>query len=239
MTPRQSTILLRGLGFVLLCTTFLTPSPTFARESLAEWKQSLRESRLIKAASATSTQSNSVAAWKIAMTHPEYAAAVASASLPGATGLKLAREQYAWSLHPAWFDSQHPRLGALFQEEKLLLGGIPATSLHGLLPDTPFFNYFRWRRSLDPARFDYYHPNLGPLLAQDQLTRNHIPSAPGTISPPPIGQTGGGTPPGGGTSGGTTPPPIVPEPGSLGLLLVGSGILAALAARQWFKASKA
>jgi hypothetical protein len=197
---------------------------------------------LIKAAS-TQTPSNSVAAWKIAMTQPGYASGVASAALPRATGLKLAREQYAWSRHPAWFDAQQPRLGALFQEEKLLLAGVPASSLHGLLPDTPFFNYFRWRRSLDPARFDHYHPNLGPLLAQDQLTRNHIPSAPGTISPPPIGQTGGGTPgggaPEGGTPGGTNTPPSVPEPGSLGLLLMGAGMLAPLMARRRFQTNQA
>jgi hypothetical protein len=33
-----------------------------------------------------------------------------------------------------------------------------------LLPNTPYFNYLRYRRSLDPARFDRYHPLIGAIL---------------------------------------------------------------------------
>ena len=42
-----------------------------------------------------------------------------------------------------------------------------------LLPDTPFFNALRTRRSIDPARFDFYHPRIGALIG---LETTGVPS---------------------------------------------------------------
>ncbi len=36
-----------------------------------------------------------------------------------------------------------------------------------LLPDTPYFNYVRRRRSIDPPRFDFYHPLIGTLIGME------------------------------------------------------------------------
>jgi Bacterial Ig domain len=44
-----------------------------------------------------------------------------------------------------------------------------------LLPDTPYFNYVRRRRSIDPARFDTYHPQIGAIL---RLENAGIPTTP-------------------------------------------------------------
>jgi hypothetical protein len=44
-----------------------------------------------------------------------------------------------------------------------------------LLPDTPYFNFLRARRSIDPARFDSYHPRIGAILG---LELTGIPTAP-------------------------------------------------------------
>ncbi|MFI5453883.1 MAG: Ig-like domain-containing protein [Isosphaerales bacterium] len=47
-----------------------------------------------------------------------------------------------------------------------------------LLPDTPYYNDLRARRSIDPPRFDFYHPVLGALLG---LEITGIPTTPATI----------------------------------------------------------
>ncbi len=47
-----------------------------------------------------------------------------------------------------------------------------------LLPDTPFYNYLRKRRSIDPARFDFYHPRIGALFG---LEITGIPTTPTTL----------------------------------------------------------
>ena len=99
--------------------------------------------------------------------------------------------------------------------------------LHGALPNTPFMNYLRWRRSLNAARFDHYHPLIGPLLGEDAGSRSNsvnldpLPLSDGPSGDPPIGIDGRP----GGRSG---PPPIdppnassVPEPASFALLGLG------------------
>jgi len=47
-----------------------------------------------------------------------------------------------------------------------------------LLPDTPYYNSVRRRRSIDPPRFDFYHPILGALIG---LEVTGIPTTPTTI----------------------------------------------------------
>jgi hypothetical protein len=223
------------LGGAVVQVIVLASAPVVAAATSADWKTSLRASGLISAAS-TSTVSpnapNSIAAWKIAERQPGYAAQVSTTVEPASTAAKLAKEQALWTQNPARFDALHPRLGALFLEAKELAAGVPASSLHGLLPNTPFFNYYRWRRSLDPARFDFYHPNLGPLLAEDQKVRKQANSQPETVLPPPAGgSSGGGTPPGNnGGGGGVTP--AVPEPAAVSLFLIGAGLVLAEAVRR-------
>jgi len=124
-------------------------------------------------------------------------------------GYSLSYLEWRHSLDPSRFDYYHPKLGPLLEQ-----GGrvTAATSqqcppVNGLLPDTPFYNYMRWRRSLNPARFDHYHPNLGPALAEDALLR----SQGAMCSPGSMTSTGGTTtqpvpqlPQSGGTTGGGT-----------------------------------
>lgn len=146
------------------------------------------------------------------------------------------------ALNPARFDFYNPVLGPLLSDvarARAASGTVTAAALNGLLPDTPYINYLRWRRSLNPARFDYYHPTLGPILREDERVRNLPPPLdpePGGVIPPggtpdPGGNpnqpppSGGGTtnPPGGGGTtnppggGGTTPPGTwTPPPGGGG-----------------------
>jgi hypothetical protein len=67
-----------------------------------------------------------------------------------------------------------------------LQGNVTAVSLSvtalptRLLPNTPYFNYLRRRRSLDPARFDSYHPRLGTILG---LETSGMPTMPTQVVP--------------------------------------------------------
>ncbi len=47
-----------------------------------------------------------------------------------------------------------------------------------LLPDTPYFNYVRYRRSIDPARFDTWHPRIGAIIGMES---DGIPTTPTTL----------------------------------------------------------
>jgi hypothetical protein len=47
-----------------------------------------------------------------------------------------------------------------------------------LLPDTPYFNYIRYRRSIDPARFDTWHPRIGAIIGMEN---DGIPTVPTTL----------------------------------------------------------
>lgn len=49
-----------------------------------------------------------------------------------------------------------------------------------LLPDTPYYNYVRRRRSHDPTRFDYWHPQIGTLIGMEI---SGIPTTPTTLVP--------------------------------------------------------
>jgi hypothetical protein len=49
-----------------------------------------------------------------------------------------------------------------------------------LLPNTPYFNYVRRRRSINPPRFSVYHPRVSTFIGLEQ---NGLPSAPTALVP--------------------------------------------------------
>ncbi len=132
------------------------------------------------------------------------------------------------AVNPPRFDSNHSTLGPLLGEEARLKAGdcSNVTTFNGLLPNNPYYNYERWVRSLNPTAFDKKAPNLGALLAEDQRVRRLIANCPAqqTIIPPGNG-TPGGTTSGGNANGGGGGTPAVPEPTSLALVLLGTGLL--------------
>ncbi len=80
-------------------------------------------------------------------------------------------------------------------------------SAEGLLDDSSFVNYLRWRRSLNPNRFDQFHARMGPMLLRDLQVRNRpiVPALPPLVPDDPI--TIGGRP-----TGPPTTQTVVPEP---------------------------
>jgi hypothetical protein len=95
----------------------------------------------------------------------------------------------------------------------------------GLLPDTAFVRYLRWRRELHTARFDRWHPRVAAMMIRDAQLRGAAvlpPSLP--PSPPPIQpRSEAPTLP--------SPPPVdqettIPEPASLLMAIVLAGSVA-------------
>jgi hypothetical protein len=86
---------------------------------------------------------------------------------------------------------------------------------NGLLPDTSFVSYLRWRRSLNPRRFDANHPNIAQLIIRDEA--NRPPITPTVVRPPTINPRPQ-----------PLEPPKVPEPSGIAVagVLVAAGILA-------------
>jgi hypothetical protein len=82
---------------------------------------------------------------------------------------------------------------------------------NGLLPETAFVEYLRWRHSLNPERFDRVHPKIGPMIEHDTVLRTAMLRPP---SPTPFPQVL--------TIDSTT---RVPEPsaGFIALVLIASG----------------
>lgn len=89
---------------------------------------------------------------------------------------------------------------------------------NGLLHESAFVSYLRWRRGLNPARFDRYHPYVAQAFLTDKQVRTSILTPPKVVYPTsdtpkvtPIPQS--------------TEPPKVPEPATwlmaLGLLALG------------------
>lgn len=56
----------------------------------------------------------------------------------------------------------------------------------GLLPETPFIAYLRWRRGLNSSRFDVYHPYMGRLLETDRMIRSQVFTPPIASNPPAV-----------------------------------------------------
>jgi hypothetical protein len=92
---------------------------------------------------------------------------------------------------------------------------------NGLLPETAFVSYLRWRRSLNTARFDRFHPHVAAMLNLDQQVRQAL------LQPPPTIPTTPTVPPYVPNPSPENPiPPPVPEPSTA---LIGAVILALIA----------
>ena len=143
---------------------------------------------------------------------------------PATEKFDLLRLQYV--RNPGGFDSMFPRFGpALGMDIALRVAmAYPTDPVNGLLPNTPFINYLRWRRSLDPARFDHYHPQWASALGNDANLRAGLPPAPpsSTLQGPPAGPAPqiitpspilAGLPPSGGNNGGGNGNGNPPPPG--------------------------
>ena len=142
---------------------------------------------------------------------------------------------------PVQFDRTHPALGPLLGEEARLKAGnfTNVKTFNGLLPNTPFYNHERWVRSLNPTAFDKTHGNLGAMLSEDQRVRQLIATAPktktlslhalgtGSVAAQEIQKDPTNA------SGGTNS--AVPEPGSLALVLLGTGVLLARRFSGWLR----
>ncbi|GAC1347143.1 MAG: hypothetical protein NVSMB14_09950 [Isosphaeraceae bacterium] len=140
---------------------------------------------------------------------------------PATEKFDLLRLQYV--RNPVGFDSMFPRFGPALGTDIALRVAMdyPRYPVNGLLPNTPFINYLRWRRSLNPARFDHYHPQWASALQNDSNLRASLPPAPpsSTLQGPPAGPAPqiitpspilAGLPPSGGSNGGNgngNPPP--------------------------------
>ncbi|HWE40375.1 MAG TPA: PEP-CTERM sorting domain-containing protein [Isosphaeraceae bacterium] len=103
----------------------------------------------------------------------------------GPDGLFPATKEYdrlrlRYAIDPPRFDHYHPKLGPALGQDIRLRVGLEhlCAPINGLLPETPYINYLRWRRSLNPPRFDHYHPQIGHLLATDQTLRAAMPPGP-------------------------------------------------------------
>lgn len=100
----------------------------------------------------------------------------------------------------------------------------------GLLPETPFIEYLRWRRSLNPSRFDFYHPYMGRMLETDRIIRSQVFTPPIASCPPAVDALPPVHVPRPVEPGILTPGPSVPEPSTalLGLAMIGT-----VAAWRW------
>ena len=214
----------RGARFfpVILWVIGIPASAATTRGEVSSWgwRTSLGRSGLTtQSIKATATTPSS------AYTHPP-----SNVPEPKTTTEFLADLTRRRALSPSRFDSNHATLGRLLGEEARLKAGDCSNikTFNGLLPNNPYYNYERWVRSLKPTEFDKKHPNLGALLAEDQRVRTLIAncSAQQTLIPPATG-TPGGTTAGGNTNGGTGGRAAVPEPRSLALVLIGTGLLIA------------
>jgi len=140
---------------------------------------------------------------------------------PATQKFDLLRLQYV--RNPVGFDAMFPKFGPALGNDIAIRVAMayPTDPVNGVLPNTPFINYLRWRRSLDPARFDHYHPQWAKQLATDASIRAGLPPTPPS-GPPPAPPTSpapqiitpspilASIPPSGGSSGGNgngTPPP--------------------------------
>ncbi len=137
-------------------------------------------------------------------------------------------------LAPRRFDSFHRRLGRILGRDDRLkaAAGQDCRGMNGLVPNTPYWRYLRFRRNLAPSRFDVYHPALGAILARDQALREGefcppmiVMPNPGTPSPTQVAQIlrPPGVPSPSGPTGGGPGVQAVPEPASLILVALGAG----------------
>jgi hypothetical protein len=153
-----------------------------------------------------------------------------------ATALRVARAQqlatarsYAVVHNDAYW-SRALRLG-LTTQVKVPGGTRLSLQSNGLLPDTAFVTYLRWRQAINPQTFNARHPNVAQLLLQDQVARQTIlnPQAPIVPTVPIVTTPSVVRPPSVGPEV-ITNPPAVPEPSSV--VVVGVAFAAAAWARS-------
>ena len=114
------------------------------------------------------------------------------------------------NLAPGRFDRYHPWLGRILRRDDQLRAALAQNCqpVNGLVPNTRYWRYIRYRRSLAPARFDYYHPALGAIVVEDQRLRSGVlcppamniptdvamnpPQAPQGLNPPGTPSPSGG-----------------------------------------------
>jgi len=138
------------------------------------------------------------------------------------------------NLDPANFDRFHRTLGAQLALDDRMRAAQSQNCMpmNGILPDNAQTRYLQFRRSLNPTRFDRYHASLGAILVEDQKLKTGVgcvggqlieppPTITPTTGPPPTINPTTGTPSPTQQSGGG-PVRLVPEPGSLALLALGS-----------------
>ena len=198
----------------------LSASPALGQVSSWGWRTSLGRSGLkAKSVKASASTPNS-----------SYTNPPSNVPEPKATTQYLAALTQRRALNPARFDKNHATLGPLLGEEARLKAGDCSNikTFNGLLPNNPYYNYERWVRSLNPTGFDKKNPNLGAMLAEDQRVRTLIANCPAqqTLVPAATGTPRGITAEGN-VSGGTGGIAAVPEPASLALVLIGTGVLIA------------
>jgi hypothetical protein len=156
---------------------------------------------------------------------------------------------YRHDISPAIFDANHRAFAALLDRNQAvtLANDLMCPPPAGLVPNTPYWNYLRYRHDISPAIFDANHPTLARLLDLDQAVRRQEaatmvcpPPSQEQVTPPSPGEittvgipTGTFTP---GTPIVITPiPPIVttqtPTPSSV--IPLASGLLIVFFARRW------
>jgi hypothetical protein len=124
------------------------------------------------------------------------------------------------------WESYYRRALASHSKDVVVPGFLRSLSLqpNGMLPESAFVDYLRWRRGLAPQRFDANHPRISRMLIQDQLVRQTI--KPPVVPPVVVPRTTNPRPQ-------PLEPPRVPEPSSF---VIAATLLGAAA---WWRRRKA
>ncbi len=169
---------------------------------------------------------------------------------------------YRHDISPVIFDVHHRPFAALLDHNQAVTAAnnLMCPPPAGLVPNTPYWDYLRYRHDIAPARFDAFHPGLARLLDQDEAVRHQEaatmvcppssmqqvtpPSSTQQLTPPttgpitvttiPTGTLAPGVPitvPGNETPPPVGPPAAVPAPSSV--IPLASGLLLVFFARKW------
>jgi hypothetical protein len=218
----RSYVALFGSAALTLAPTTLSAASQVTVQDSTAWKESLRRVRT------TSSKFSSPAHSPITKAD---AASVTYSGSPYSIENLIARVE----ANPGRFAKYHGLHYTIILERDIRLRAmkdLECMTHNGLISNTAYHRYLKFRRSLDPERFDHFHPVLGPILAEDTRIRSLMHCA----SPPPEFPPGLPPPPGGISTGGggnNFPPPpgpvitpvSVPEPSGIVLLAIGSASL--------------
>lgn len=159
---------------------------------------------------------------------------------------------YRHDINPRMFNLRHRPFAALLDHNQAVtLANQLVSPTVGVVPNTPYWNYLRYRHDSMPVIFDAHHPALARLLDLDQAVRQQTPVP--IIPPPPAAEqvtppssgpiitttvpTGTFTPgapapvPGGETNPPVGPSELVPAPSSV--IPLASGLLLIFFVRKW------